>query len=157
MKILLLAIGKTSEEYLRTGISEYATRIQRYIDFDFEIIQNIKKGSTFNKEVLKQKEGDLIVSKLEKSDFVVLLDEKGREFTSVKFSEYLQSKMITGMKRLVFVIGGAYGFSEEVHNRADSKIALSPMTFSHQIVRLIFLEQLYRAFSILKGEPYHHG
>ena len=156
MKILLLAIGKTSEEYLRTGISEYATRIQRYIDFDFEIIQNIKKGSTFNKEVLKQKEGDLIVSKLEKSDFVVLLDEKGREFTSVKFSEYLQSKMITGMKRLVFVIGGAYGFSEEVHNRADSKIALSPMTFSHQIVRLIFLEQLYRAFSILKGEPYHH-
>ncbi len=156
MKILLLTIGKTSEDYIKVGIEEYSKRIQRYIDFNIDVIPNIKKGSSFNKQVLKLKEGEVILSKLEKSDFVVLLDENGRNFSSIKFSEYLQNKMLTGMKRLVFVIGGAYGFSDELYSRSDSKISLSSMTFSHQLIRVIFLEQLYRSFTILKGEPYHH-
>ena len=156
MKVLLVAIGKTSENYLIDGMAEYEKRIKRYIDFDLEIIPNIKKSSNLNKEVLKKKEGELLLSKFDKGDFIVLLDESGREFSSVKFSEYLQGKMLTGIKRLVFVIGGAYGFSDEIYNRAESKMSLSKMTFSHQMIRLIFMEQFYRAFTILNGEPYHH-
>ncbi len=156
MTIKLVCIGKTDKKELESLISVYAKRLQHYIKFETEIIPDLKKVKNLDENQQKAKEGELILNGLQNSDFVVLLDEKGKQFTSEDFSEYLQKRMNTGLKQLVFVIGGPYGFSEEVYKRANSKISLSKMTFSHQMVRLFFTEQIYRAFTILKNEPYHH-
>lgn len=156
MTIKLLGIGKTDDPALQNLTEVYINRLQFYNKFEFELIPDIKKAKNLNENQQKQKEGELLLNKLIASDFVVLLDEGGKQFTSEAFSEYIQKRLNSGLKQLVFVIGGPYGFSEAVYNRADSTISLSKMTFSHQMVRLFFTEQLYRAFTILKNEPYHH-
>lgn len=156
MTIKLLGIGKTDDPALQNLTEVYINRLQFYNKFEFELIPDIKKAKNLNENQQKQKEGELILNKLIASDFVVLLDEGGKQFTSEAFSEYIQKRLNSGLKQLVFVIGGPYGFSEAVYNRADSTVSLSKMTFSHQMVRLFFTEQLYRAFTILRNEPYHH-
>ncbi|WP_339710217.1 23S rRNA (pseudouridine(1915)-N(3))-methyltransferase RlmH [uncultured Kriegella sp.] len=156
MTIKLLAIGKTDSNQLQQLISEYQNRLKHYIKFELEIIPDIKNVKNLSEIQQKTKEGALILKKLNPTDVVVLLDENGKQFTSVTFSEYLQKKMNSGMKQLVFVIGGPYGFSDALYQKAQGKISLSKMTFSHQMVRLFVVEQLYRAFTILKNEPYHH-
>jgi len=156
MTIKLLGIGKTDDPALQNLTEVYINRLQFYNKFEFELIPDIKKVKNLNENQQKQKEGELLLNKLIASDFVVLLDEGGKQFTSEAFSEYIQKRLNSGLKQLVFVIGGPYGFSEAVYNRADSTVSLSKMTFSHQMVRLFFTEQLYRAFTILKNEPYHH-
>lgn len=156
MEITLIVVGKTTEDYLITGTKKYDQKINHYIKFNQEVIASIKKANNKDKQQLKIMEGTAILSKLKTSDVVILLDEKGKNLDSVGFSHLLQKQLNKGLKRLVFIIGGAYGFSEAVYKRANDKIALSPMTFSHQMVRLIFREQLYRGCAILKNEPYHH-
>jgi len=156
MTIKLVCIGKTDKKELEALIGIYSDRLQHYIKFEFEIIPDLKKTKNLDENQQKSKEGELILSGIQNSDFMVLLDENGKQFSSETFSEYLQKRMNTGLKRLIFVIGGPYGFSEEIYKRANAKISLSKMTFSHQMVRLFFTEQLYRAFTILKNEPYHH-
>ncbi|MCL4113558.1 UNVERIFIED_CONTAM: hypothetical protein GTU68_011210 [Idotea baltica] len=156
MTIKLLAVGKTDNNELQKLISTYESRLQHYIKFELEIIQDIKNSKNLSENQQKEKEGELILKKLNNTDILVLLDENGKQFSSVVFSEYLQKKMNSGIKQLVFVIGGPYGFSEELYKKAQGKISLSAMTFSHQMVRLFIVEQLYRAFTILKNEPYHH-
>lgn len=156
MKITLLVIGKTEADYLRKGIEEYAKRLVHYVPFTMEIIPALKNTKNISEDQQKQKEGELILDQIKTGDFVVLLDENGKQFGSVKFSQYVQKIMLTGTRCMVFVVGGPYGFSEQVYQRANYKVSLSEMTFSHQMVRLIFVEQLYRALTILKGEPYHH-
>ena len=156
MKVKLLVIGKTDKDFVKKGIEEYQKRLKHYIPFEFKILPDIKNTKKISEEQQKQKEGEQILQETQKSDFVILLDENGKEFSSVKFSEFMQNKMLSGTKNLVFIIGGPYGFSQDLYKRADSKISLSKMTFSHQMVRMIFIEQLYRAMTILKNEPYHH-
>ena len=156
MNIKLLAIGKTDNKALQTLIEDYSKRLSFYIKFDLEIIPDIKNVKNLSESQQKEKEGELILSKLTLTDHLILLDENGTTFSSVDFSEYLQKKMNSGIKTLVIVIGGPYGFSEDVYQKAQGKISLSLMTFSHQMVRLFFIEQLYRGFTILKNEPYHH-
>ncbi len=156
MTITLLAIGKTDHSQLSILIEEYKKRLGFYIKFNFEIIPDIKNAKSLSEKQQKEKEGTLILKRLNTSDQLVLLDENGKQFTSIQFSEYLQKKMNSGVKNVVFVIGGSYGFSDEVYKRAQGKISLSKMTFSHQMVRLFFIEQLYRGFTILRNEPYHH-
>jgi 23S rRNA (pseudouridine1915-N3)-methyltransferase len=156
MKIKLLAIGKTDHKQLMQLISEYQKRLTHYVRFELEIIADIKNAKNLSQLQQKEKEGQLILSKIQTSDQLLLLDDKGKHFTSIEFSQFLQKKMNTGLKQLVFVIGGPYGFSEEVYKKASGKISLSKMTFSHQMIRLFFIEQLYRGFTILKNEPYHH-
>lgn len=156
MTIKLVCIGKTDKKELETLINLYSDRLQHYIKFELDIIPDLRKTKNLDENQQKSKEGDLILAGVQNSDFVILLDENGKQYSSETFSEYIQKRMNTGLKRLIFVIGGPYGFSQEVYNRADSKISLSKMTFSHQMVRLFFTEQLYRAFTILKNEPYHH-
>jgi len=156
MKICLLVIGKTDEDYLQNGLGIFMKRIPHYILFEMKIIPDIKNSKNLSEEQQKDKEGELILQQILSSDELFLLDEQGIEATSVDFARFLEKKMLSGIKRLVFVIGGPYGFSTTVYARANGKISLSKMTFSHQMVRLIFAEQLYRAFTILKGEPYHH-
>lgn len=156
MTIKLLAIGKTDSKPLQELISEYQKRLGFYIKFNFEIIPDIKNVKNLREDQQKQKEGELILSKLNNTDALILLDENGKQFDSVGFSNYLQKHMNSGIKQLVFVIGGPYGFSEDVYSKAKGKISLSKMTFSHQMVRLFVIEQLYRGFTILKNEPYHH-
>lgn len=156
MQIKLLAIGKTDSKDLQSLINEYQKRLSFYIKFDFEIIPDLKNTKNLSEEQQKNKEGDLILSKITPTDVLVLLDENGKQFDSVAFSEYLQKHMNSGIKQLVFVIGGPYGFSNEVYQKANGKISLSKMTFSHQMIRLFMIEQLYRGFTILKNEPYHH-
>ena len=156
MKITLLAIGKTDNKNLQNLIEDYTKRLKHYISFDFEIIPDIKNAKNLSEAQQKKTEGEEILKRIIPSDILVLLDENGRSFNSVAFSEYLQKKMNSGLKNLVFVIGGPYGFSVEMYDRANEKIALSQMTFSHQMVRLFFIEQLYRGFTILRNEPYHH-
>jgi len=156
MKIVLLSIGKTSEEYLIEGIAQYQKRLKHYTQFELIEVPNIKKAQNFSKNELMKKEGELILNKIQASDYLVLLDDKGQDFTSVKFSKKVQQWMLSGKKRLVFVIGGAYGFSDAVYQRGNEKLSLSKMTFSHQMVRLFFVEQIYRAYTILNNEPYHH-
>ncbi|MBC8006168.1 MAG: 23S rRNA (pseudouridine(1915)-N(3))-methyltransferase RlmH [Verrucomicrobia bacterium] len=156
MKISLLVIGKTDEEYLRKGLEIFTKRIPHYILFEMKIIPDIKNSKNLSEEQQKDKEGELILQQVLSSDELFLLDENGVEASSVEFARFLEKKMLSGLKRLVFVIGGPYGFSPAVYARANGKVSLSKMTFSHQMVRLIFTEQLYRAFTILKGEPYHH-
>ena len=156
MNIKLLAIGKTDKKQLIQLIETYQKRLKFYIKFDFEIIPDIKNAKNLSEVQQKQKEGELILSKINSSDNLVLLDENGKQMDSVSFSGYIQKHMNSGLKQLVFVIGGPYGFSQEVYAKAQGKISLSKMTFSHQMVRLFFIEQLYRAFTILRNEPYHH-
>ena len=156
MNIKLLAIGKTDDKALQTLIEDYSKRLSFYIKFELEIIPDIKNVKNLSENQQKEKEGELILSKLTLTDHLILLDENGTTFSSVDFSEYLQKKMNSGAKTLVFVIGGPYGFSDEVYQKSQGKISLSLMTFSHQMVRLFFIEQLYRGFTILKNEPYHH-
>ncbi len=156
MKIILLMVGKTAENYMREGILVYQNRLKHYMSFQMEIIPDLKNTKSLSFEQQKDKTSDLIFDFLEDSDDVVLLDERGKEFTSVGFARFLEQKMIASPKRLVFVIGGAYGFSEKLYNRANLKLSISQMTLSHQMIRLFFIEQLYRAMTILKGEPYHH-
>lgn len=156
MKITLLAIGKTDVAYLKEGIEEYVKRINRYINFSFEIIPDIKKTGNLPAETQKKLEGELIVSKIGSGSEMLIFDENGKTFTSREFSDFLQRKMASGLKELIFVIGGPYGFSEEVYKKVGTGISLSKFTFSHQMVRLLCVEQLYRAFTIINNEPYHH-
>lgn len=156
MKICLLVIGKTDAYYYEEAIKEYCKRLEHYIPFEIKIIPDLKNTKNFSIEQQKTKEGEAIVKNFQAGDYVVLLDERGKEYTSLKFAEYIEKKMQTIPKRLIFVIGGPYGFSNEVYNKAQEKLTLSKMTFSHQMIRLIFVEQLYRAMTILNNEPYHH-
>tara|TARA_R110000868_G_scaffold66877_2_gene198822 strand:+ start:5119 stop:5592 length:474 start_codon:yes stop_codon:yes gene_type:complete len=156
MTIKLLVLGKTDSVQLNQLIEEYQNRLKHYIKFELEIIPDIKKTKNLSEKQQKEKEGDAILNKLNPTDLLVLLDENGKQKTSVEFSEYLQKNMNSGIKQLVFVVGGPYGFSEAVYQKSRSKISLSKMTFSHQMVRLFMVEQLYRAFTILRNEPYHH-
>lgn len=156
MNIKLLAIGKTDNKNLQVLIDEYTKRLSFYIKFDLEVLPDIKNVKNLSETQQKQKEGELILSKLSVTDHLILLDENGKSFSSMGFADELQKKMNAGIKTLVFVIGGPYGFSEEVYKKAAGKISLSEMTFSHQMVRLFIIEQVYRGFTILKNEPYHH-
>lgn len=156
MNIRLITIGKTDNKNLQTLIEDYSKRLSFYVKFDLEIIPDIKNVKNLSEAQQKEKEGELILAKITPTDQLILLDENGKTFNSVGFSDYLQKKMNAGIKTLVFVIGGPYGFSETVYQKANGKVSLSEMTFSHQMVRLFVIEQLYRGFTILKNEPYHH-
>ncbi len=156
MKIKLIAIGKTDDKNLIQLIEGYQKRLQHYCKFEFEIIPDIKNVKNLSENQQKEKEGASILKKISSTDQLILLDEKGYEFRSIEFSRFLQKKMNSGIKQLVFVIGGPYGFSETIYQKAQGKLSLSKMTFSHQMIRLFMVEQLYRGFSILKNEPYHH-
>ena len=156
MNIVLLVIGKTNQQYLIEGILKYQKRLQHYAKFEIIEIQNIKNSKKITKTELAKMEGKLILNKLEISDYIILLDDKGKDFSSLQFSEKLTSLMHTGKKRLVFIVGGAYGVSNDIFSRCNERLSLSRMTFSHQMVRLFFVEQIYRAFTILNNEPYHH-
>jgi 23S rRNA (pseudouridine1915-N3)-methyltransferase len=154
--IKLIVVGKTDNQAILTLIEEYSKRLNFYIKFEFEIIPDLKNTKSLSEVLQKEKEGELILKNIVPSDDLVLLDERGKSFSSVEFSEYLQKKMNSGLKQLVFVIGGPYGFSDTVYARANGKLSISKMTFSHQMIRPFFIEQLYRGFTILKNEPYHH-
>ena len=156
MKIIVLAIGKTDSVPLKNMIEDYSKRLKHYVPFVLEVIPDIKKRKKLSEPQQKQLEGQEIVKRIGVSDTLILLDENGKSYSSVGFSDFLQKKMNSGLKNLIFVIGGPYGFDQEIHKRANGKIALSSMTFSHQMVRLFFIEQLYRGYTILKNEPYHH-
>ncbi|HIP31153.1 MAG TPA: 23S rRNA (pseudouridine(1915)-N(3))-methyltransferase RlmH [Crocinitomicaceae bacterium] len=156
MKIKLICVGKTTSSYLIEGENEYLKRLKHFTSVEKIEIPELKNVKKMSENEIKKQEGELILKKIATSDYLILLDENGTEFNSVGFSKFLQKRMNSGAKTIVFVIGGAYGFSEEIYNKAQSKIALSKMTFSHQMVRVFFLEQIYRGFSILKGMPYHH-
>lgn len=156
MNIKLLCVGKTDNKQLQAFVDEYSKRLNFYIKYSIETLPDIKNVKNLSEQEQKTKEGALILSKLGSYDHLVLFDENGKSFSSVGFSKFLQKKMNSGIKTLVFVIGGPYGFSQEVYNKAIGKVSLSQMTFSHQMVRLFITEQIYRGFTILKGEPYHH-
>lgn len=156
MKFILLAVGKTVEKHYITAINDYTERCKHYTSFDMEIIPELKNTKSLSTEQQKEKEGELILKAIQPGDVVVLLDEHGKEFRSVEFAQWIERKTHMVSKRLVFVIGGPYGFSSAVYQAATEKISLSKMTFSHQMIRIIFVEQLYRAFSILNNSPYHH-
>lgn len=156
MNIKLIVVSKTDVPYLQTGIDEYVGRLKHYCDFELVVIPALKNLGKASSEEVKEREGQLILKQVEKSDMVVLLDEHGKEYGSVEFSEYLQKQMNTGIRTLSFVVGGAFGFSPAVYVAAQHKISLSRMTFNHQMVRLFFVEQLYRAFTILRHEKYHN-
>lgn len=156
MKIVLLVVGKTTESYFIQGIDEYSKRLAHYVPFELTVIPELRNTKSLSTDQQKEREADLILKALQPGDYVVLLDEHGREFTSLQFASYLEKKMANIAKRLVFVVGGPYGFSNRVYQAAQEKISLSKMTYSHQMIRLIFTEQLYRAMTILNNEPYHH-
>lgn len=156
MKINLITVGKTDVNWVSEGVEIYSSRLKHYIPFSMDEIQELKNTSALAKEQIKAKEGELILKRLKPSDEVILLDERGKEYTSVEMARKMEDRLSRSGRDIVFVIGGAYGFSPEVYARADGKMSLSKMTFSHQMVRAVFLEQLYRAFTIIRGEPYHH-
>ncbi len=156
MKVSVLLIGKNSEKYISDGMDIYAGRLVRYCSFKIFTLPDIKNTRHMPIEEQKVKEGKKIVENISKDDFCVLLDERGVQYGTVEFAGWMRKQMINSLRSIVFVVGGPYGFSEEVYQRADFKISLSKMTFPHQLVRLLFLEQLYRAFTVIKGEPYHH-
>ncbi|MGM0480085.1 MAG: 23S rRNA (pseudouridine(1915)-N(3))-methyltransferase RlmH [Bacteroidota bacterium] len=156
MRIKLIVVGKDHQGFLSTGISEYAKRLNKYGKLDYIVVPDVRNARKKSTAEIKQEEGVAILKKIKPNDFVELLDEKGKTFTSVQFARHLQKRFNRGGGALVFVIGGPYGFSQEVYQRADARLALSEMTFSHQMIRLFFVEQIYRAMTILKGEPYHH-
>lgn len=156
MKITLLTVGKTDKDWVRQGLDIYMSRLKHYIPFGIVEIPELKNVSALSKDQIKSKEGELILKNIRPTDDVTLLDEKGKQYTSVELAKIIQDKISYAGKDIVFVIGGAYGFSDAVYQRANSKLSLSKMTFSHQMVRAIFAEQIYRAFTIMRGEPYHH-
>ncbi len=156
MTIKLIAIGKTDSEELKHLIAVYENRLLHYVKFEIDLILDLKNTKNLSEVQQKQKEGETLLKKLNSADVLVLLDENGQDYSSIEFADYLQRKMSSGIKQLVFAIGGPYGFSEAVYSKAQGKVSLSKMTFSHQMVRLFVIEQLYRAFTILKNEPYHH-
>lgn len=156
MKITLLTVGKTDKDWVRQGLDIYVSRLKHYIPFGIVEIPELKNVSALSKEQIKNKEGELILKNIRPTDDVILLDERGKQYTSVELAKIIQDKISYAGKDIVFIIGGAYGFSESVYQRAGSKLSLSKMTFSHQMVRAIFVEQIYRAFTIMRGEPYHH-
>lgn len=155
MKIKLIVIGKTDESYLKEGIDKYLKRLKHYVSFELIVLKDVVVGKKTNLTLQKELEGKSILEKVNTNDFLALLDENGEQYSSINFSKYIQKRMNAG-NDLIFVIGGPFGFSEEVYSRANAKLSLSKMTFSHQMVRLFFIEQIYRAFTILKGEKYHH-
>ncbi|MBR6283047.1 MAG: 23S rRNA (pseudouridine(1915)-N(3))-methyltransferase RlmH [Muribaculaceae bacterium] len=156
MRFTLLVVGRTTTGYLKTGIDEYVSRLGHYVQFDIQHLQDAKNTRHQSEAQQKTAEGRQILAAVESSDYVVLLDERGREYSSTAFAQFVQKRMLSGVKRVVFVVGGPYGFSQEVYARANDKLSLSQMTFPHELIRLIFVEQLYRAFTILNHEPYHH-
>lgn len=156
MKITLLAIGKTNAKYLQEGIEQYAKRLGHYIPFELKILPDVKTTKSLTTDKQKEMEGQMFLAAIGQGDWVTLLDERGKEFTSREFANYIDKKMVTLPKNLIFIIGGPYGFSQEMYDRANEKLSLSKMTFSHEMIRLFFIEQIYRAMTILKGEPYHH-
>lgn len=156
MKTVLLVVGRTVEPHYISAINDYVERTKHYISFELEVIPELKNTKNLSEEQQKEKEGDLILKSLQNGDVIVLLDEFGKEFRSVEFARWMEKKLANVNKRLVFIIGGPYGFAQKVYDSAQEKISLSKMTFSHQMIRLIFVEQLYRAMSILHGGPYHH-
>jgi 23S rRNA (pseudouridine1915-N3)-methyltransferase len=157
MKITLIAVGKTEDKYLIEGIEKYLNRLKHYINFNLLIIPDVKNTKNLTEAQQKSKEAELINKQINSNDVVVLMDEKGKKHSSVSFANYLNKQMIGSVQHLVFIIGGPYGFDETIYKRANTSLSLSDMTFSHQMVRLFFVEQLYRAFTILKNEPYHHA
>lgn len=156
MKITLLAIGKTNAKYLQEGIEQYTKRLSHYIPFELKILPDVKTTKALTTDKQKEMEGEMFMSAIQQGDWVTLLDERGKDFTSRDFASYIDKKMITIPKNLIFIIGGPYGFSKAMYDRANEKLSLSKMTFSHEMIRLFFVEQIYRAMTILKGEPYHH-
>lgn len=156
MVIELIVVGRTVEKYLETGINEYLKRLQHYTRVEMTIIPELKNAKNMRQSQIKDSEGELILARIVSADRVVLLDDKGKQPDSESMAQWLQNTMNRGTRKLIFVVGGAYGFSDSVYARADEKMSLSSLTFSHQMVRLIFLEQLYRSFTILNNEPYHH-
>lgn len=156
MQIKLIAIGKTDHTAIIALIEEYSKRLNFYIKFEFETIPDLKNTKSLSEILQKEKEGELILKKLIPSDDLILLDERGKSYSSMDFSQFIQKKLNAGLKQLIFVIGGPYGFSEAVYARANGKLSISKMTFSHQMIRPFFIEQLYRGFTILRNEPYHH-
>ncbi len=156
MKIKLLAIGKTDDKNLQLLVQKYQSRLKHYVKFELEIIPDLKNAKNLSEAEQKDREGELILSRITATDQLILLDDKGESFSSVGFSKFMQKKMHTGIKQLVLVIGGPYGFSENVYQKAQGRLSFSQMTFSHQMIRLFVVEQIYRAFTILRNEPYHH-
>ncbi len=156
MKIVIIAVGKTSTDYVARGVEEFLKRANRYVGVELTVIPDVKSSKALTEDAQKQQEGRPILAALQPGDVVTLLDERGKELTSREFSGLIERRMIQGIKRLVFVIGGPYGFAREVYERADDKLSLSRMTFTHEMVRLFFTEQIYRAMTIMRGEPYHH-
>jgi 23S rRNA (pseudouridine1915-N3)-methyltransferase len=156
MKIALVVIGKTDAQYFAQAIAEYTSRLTHYIPYEMVVIPDIKNVKNLSQAQQKEKEGELILKATNPGDYLVLLDERGKDFSSMQFASYIEKKMHTVSKRLIFVVGGPYGFSDSVYKAASEKISLSKMTFSHQMIRLIFVEQIYRAMTILNNEPYHH-
>ncbi len=156
MGIDLIVIGKTNFDYVKSAVDIFDSRIKRYINFNIVTLADVKNAKSLSESELKSREGEMLLTQFKKYDYIVLLDERGKEYTSEDFSEWINRKMISGTKRLCFVVGGAYGFSKDVYAAANEKISLSKMTFSHQMIRILIVEQIYRAFTILKGEPYHH-
>ncbi|OYT16311.1 MAG: 23S rRNA (pseudouridine(1915)-N(3))-methyltransferase RlmH [Bacteroidetes bacterium 4572_77] len=156
MKIKMLYVGKTTDKAVILGMEKYLKRMKKYVSFSQDMVPGLKNTKNLSEKEIKQKEGKMILDKLSPHDFLILLDENGKEFNSVAFASLIEKKMLHATRSIVFLIGGAYGFSDDVYNKAQQKIALSQMTFSHQIIRLIFMEQIYRAFTIINKEPYHH-
>jgi 23S rRNA (pseudouridine1915-N3)-methyltransferase len=156
MKIKLICIGKTGKSFLEEGEKEYVKRLQKYIPFEKIEIPDMKNAKNMSEEQIKVKEGEQLLDKLNPGDFLIILDDKGKSYSSIDFSKHLQNLFNKGLKNIVFVVGGPYGFSSAVYDRADEKLSLSKMTFSHQMIRLFFIEQIYRAMTILRNEPYHH-
>ena len=156
MKVKFIVIGKTDQQYLQEGIKEFHQRIIHYVPFDYQVLNDIKNNRNLTEEQQKEKEGEALLQKIQPGDELILLDVAGQEFDSVEFARFLERKMISGTRNLAFMVGGPYGFSPAVYKMATARISLSRMTFSHQLVRLVFSEQLYRALTIIKGEPYHH-
>lgn len=156
MRVALLLVGKTVNKHFVELIDDYASRVKHYISFDIITIPELKNTKNLSAEQQKQQEGELILKQLQVGDHIVLLDEHGKELRSIEFSKYMEQKMQTVSRRLVFIIGGPYGFSPDVYAKANEQLSLSKMTFSHQMIRLIFVEQFYRAMTIMRGEPYHH-
>ena len=156
MKITLLVVGRTTERYFTEAIDEYKNRLKHYIPFDLEVIPELKNTKNLSETQQKEKEGELILKQIQPGDNLVLLDERGKEYSSIKFAQFIEKKTHSVSRRLVFVVGGPYGFSEKVYDTAQEKLSISKMTFSHQMIRMIFLEQIYRAMTILNNEPYHH-
>jgi 23S rRNA (pseudouridine1915-N3)-methyltransferase len=157
MKILVIFVGKTSDDHLDILIKKYVQRINKYATFDIVVTKELKSQNFSSVEELKKMEGSLLSKYIEPGDFIILLDEKGKEMTSIEFSKFVESQITRNIRRLIFIIGGAYGFSDEIYHRSNFLLSMSRMTFSHQMIRLFFVEQLYRAFTIMKGEPYHHA